>query len=143
MEKRDNAAFAEAARAKKVVALLLVLPAGRTQIENDMIALLAESFTAHQRGVYEVLAGVNKCSDTTWAMVVAAVRARHFPGDGGAIDRRTDIRRPDFSAAIAKNHRAHYYRDEDRPCVPCDVMRDSLNQAFDQGVTAAIRAVGL
>lgn len=136
--------YEDSARARKVIQLLSVIPAGRTQAENDLIALLFEGLDAKQRGVYEVLADLkHPASDETWRQTLSAVRARHVPGDGGAIDRRTDVRRPDFSAAIAKNHRAHYYRDEDRACVPCQVLEDSLNAAFDQGVSAAIRAVGL
>ena len=131
----------EHARAKKVIALLSVIPATRTQAENDLLALFLESLNQKQRNVFAVLAPCNDPSPTTWEMVVAAVRARHVPGDGGAIDRHTDIRRPDFTDTIRKAHRAHYQKPG--RCVACEVLGDVLNRTFDDGVTTALRAVGL
>jgi hypothetical protein len=146
MEKRDSSAFAETARARKVVALLRVVPQGRTQIENDFIALFLESLTSQQRAVFDVLANLkNPASDETWRMTIAAVRARHVPGDGGSLERR-DLPRPDFSDAIRRQHRVHPDLPPERApngCVACLALADTLNRAFDDGVTAAVRAVGL
>lgn len=145
MEKRDASAFAEAARAKKVIALLGVLPAGKSQAENDLLAVFVESLSTHQRQAYEVVAGVKKSSDETWRMVAAAIRARHVSGDGGAFERR-DLRRPDFTRVLERQHRFHPDLPPERApngCVPCAVLRDALDEAFGAGVTAAVRAVGL
>lgn len=109
----------DTARNRKVVALLNVLPIGRTQAENDLISLLVESFTALQRGAFEQLAGVRKCSDTTWHQVSTVIQARHVPGDGGsAPDRKLLATRYSFATQAERD-------------------------AFDAGVTAACRAVGL
>jgi hypothetical protein len=140
-------AHEDAARARKVVQLLGVIPAGRTQGENDVLALFLESLSHHQRAVYELLADLkHPASDTTWGLVIAAVRARHVPGDGGAIDRHRDLRRPDFGPAVARQHRVHPDLPPERApngCVPCAALQDALDAAFDAGVTATIRAVGL
>lgn len=138
-------AFEDAARARKVIAILGVLPTGKTQIENDLLATMLETLSAEQRAVYEVLAGVKVCSAETWRLVMAAVRGRHVPGDGGQFEAR-DLRRPDFGDVLRRQHRVHPDLPPERApngCVPCAALMDSLNQAFDAGVTAAVRAVGL
>jgi hypothetical protein len=133
----------EAARARKVISLLGVVPAGRTQAENDLVAQFMKSLSPSQRQVYEILAGLkHAASQTTWDMVIAAVRARHVPGDGGAIDRQQDLRRPDYAAMVQDEfHPAHKQLFE--TCAACKRLIGSLDQAFDAGVTAAVRAVGL
>jgi hypothetical protein len=136
--------YEDSARARKVIALMGVVPQTRTQAQNDMVALFLESLSQAQRDVYGVLAGCKTPpSETTWEMVVATVRARHVPGDGDSLDVRSEVKRPDFSETVRKAHRAHYQRSEGQRCVACDVLTDVLNQTFDAGVTAAVRAVGL
>jgi len=134
--------FEDAARARKVISILGILPPTRSQAQNDLLATFLEHLTPPQRDVYGLLAGCKTApSDTTWGMVVAAIRARHFSGDGAAIDVKQDVRRPDFAETGRKAHRAHYQKPG--RCVACEVLLDVLNQTFDAGVTAAVRAVGL
>jgi hypothetical protein len=135
--------FEEAARARKVISLLGVIPTGRSQVENDLVAQFLDSLSPPQRQVYEILAGLkHTASQTTWDMVIGAVRARHVPGDGGAIDRQQDIRRPDY-AAVAREEFHPAHRQLFQTCAACRRLIDTLEQAFDAGVTAAVRAVGL
>jgi hypothetical protein len=133
----------EVARARKVISILGVIPTGRSQAENDLVAQFLESLSPPQRQVYEILAGLrHTASQATWDLVISAVRARHVPGDGGAIDRQQDLRRPDY-AAVAHDefHPAHKQLFE--TCAACRRLICTLDQAFDAGVTAAVRAVGL
>lgn len=61
--------FARARRAEKVQALLAHTP--RTAFAAERLS----AFTAHERRVFALGAGVNECSDTTWAALVSAVRS--------------------------------------------------------------------
>lgn len=136
--------FEDAARARKVISILGILPPTRSQAQNDLLATFLETLPTAQRDVYGLLAGCKTApSDTTWGMVVEAVRARHVPGDGGAMDVRSEIKKPDFIADARQQFHsaAHRYRADQ--CPRCERIGKALSDAFDLGMTTTIRAVGL
>jgi hypothetical protein len=69
-------AFAEAARAKKVVAILNAIPTGRTAAENAKIAAYFFSLSPEERKSFADHVGVNVPSEETWTKVCEALRAR-------------------------------------------------------------------
>lgn len=135
--------YADANRAKKVIAILAVLPPTKTQMENDVLALFLEALTQPQRDVYGLLAGCkSNPSPTTWGLVVAAVRARHVPGDGGSVDWKAEVKRPDFAAIVQEQfHTGHKLPPEQ--CSRCERLARFGDEAFDAGLAQAVRAVGL
>lgn len=136
--------YEDTARAKKVIAILGVLPPTRSQAQNDLLATFLEQLPTAQRDVYGLLAGCKTApSDTTWGMVVAAVRARHVPGSGEAMDIRAEVKKPDFDADARQQFHspAHRYRADQ--CPRCERIGRALSDAFDLGMTTTIRAVGL
>jgi hypothetical protein len=60
-----------------VRAIVALVPAGASQRENEALAETLVSFTAADRARFAAGAGCKRPpSDTTWALVVDAVRAR-------------------------------------------------------------------
>jgi hypothetical protein len=68
--------FAAAARARKVAALLAIIPAGSTPREREAVADTLAGFSPADRARFAAHAGVNAPSPETWSMLVDAVRAR-------------------------------------------------------------------
>lgn len=69
-------AFAEAARARRVVAFLNAIPTGRTAAENLKIAAYFSALSPEERKSFADHVGVNVPSEETWAKVCEALRAR-------------------------------------------------------------------
>lgn len=133
----------DAARAKKVIAILSILPPTRSEAQNDLLAMFLENLPVPQRDVYGLLAGCKtKPSDTTWGLVVAAVRARHTPGDGASLDWKAEVKRPDFGQLVREQfHTGHKLPPEQ--CSRCERLTRFANECFDTGMTQTIRAVGI
>lgn len=69
-------AFERAARSRKVLALLAVVPTVETARENQVVVEFLAGLSAADRAVFAGLAKVNAPSEETWRELVAAVSAR-------------------------------------------------------------------
>lgn len=68
--------FEENARARKVLAILAVVPTGETSAENRIIAEFLAALSAPERALFAKIAKVNAPSEETWRQVISAVLAR-------------------------------------------------------------------
>lgn len=68
--------FEAAARSKKVIALLGVVPTGETSDQNRIIAEFLTGLSVPERAIFAKSAKVNAPSAETWQQVIDAVRAR-------------------------------------------------------------------
>lgn len=135
--------YEDAARAKKVIAILSILPPTRSEAQNDLLAMFLDGLPQPQRNVYGLLAGCKtNPSETTWELVVAAVRARHTPGDGASMDWKAEVKRPDFAQLVREQFHVGHKLPPDQ-CSRCERLARFGNEAFDAGMTQTIRAVGL
>lgn len=64
------------ARARKVMAIVVVIPAGVDEEENALIADALGRLSKHERRVVAAAAKVNEPSDETWRLVVEQVGKR-------------------------------------------------------------------
>jgi hypothetical protein len=68
--------FEQAARARKVSLLLDLVPTASRRVENACYATELASWTQERRDRFAAAAGATSPSDTTWAMLCAAVLGR-------------------------------------------------------------------
>lgn len=73
--------FEEAGRARKVMAILKVVPTGDSSTENGIVADFLAGLSVPERAVFAKLAKVRSPSDETWRLVIEAVRARKPVGE--------------------------------------------------------------
>ena len=73
--------FQEAARSRKVLAILAVVPTGETTFQNESIAAFLLGLSVEDRDAFAAEAHVNAPSDETWRQVVAGVLARKPIGE--------------------------------------------------------------
>ena len=73
--------FQEAARSRKVLAILAVVPTGETTFQNESIAAFLLGLSVEDRNGFAFEAQVNAPSDETWRQVVAGVLAREPIGE--------------------------------------------------------------
>lgn len=66
----------EAARSRKVLAMLDKTPIGRTPEENAIIAEWLAALSVPERAIWAAGAGCRSPSETTWRQLIAAVRER-------------------------------------------------------------------
>ena len=73
--------FEDAARSRKVAAILAVVPTGETTDQNRIIAEFLIGLSVPERAIFAKAARVNAPSAETWQQVVDAVRARKPIGE--------------------------------------------------------------
>jgi hypothetical protein len=72
----DKSAYEDAARVRKVLRILSLVPHGETPAAVAAIADKLASFTPAQRTVFAARAQQKPPSDATWALLVATARKR-------------------------------------------------------------------
>ncbi len=80
----------EAARSRKVLAILSVVPTGETSEQNRIIAEFLAALSVPERAIFAKKAKVNAPSKETWDLVLSAVRARTPIAEVEAVPVATD-----------------------------------------------------